>query len=265
MYLIKNKIICFLISVFFVSSLAGQSGSSDATGKLHLAINSSTLSLSKLSNEIENKGESSDAYKDLSDKMDRLNSLYFRCINILNQTGSKTVSSSYTSEIKNYQSLFELALTLDNIDSVDDIVDFINDDLNLKYDGSLASNDISEVGMVTISVHVFDSTGTKELSGYDVSVRPARSADPTLVINLNPTNNATQLIAPGKKMVTITKDGKSEILPFTKPEHAQQPLIERIVNYFLDRGENPCSVADGVVVMELMKAFTLNSSSSIKS
>ena len=56
--------------------------------------------------------------------------------------------------------------------------------------------------------------------------------------------------------VTITKDGKSEILPFTKPVHAQQPLIEKIVNYFLDRGENPCSVDDGVVVMELMEKFT---------
>ena len=68
-----------------------------------------------------------------------------------------------------------------------------------------------------------------------------------------------------RQEVTITKDGTSEILPFKKPEHAQQPLIEKIVNYFLDRGENPCSVADGVVVMELMEAITLSPSSSIKS
>lgn len=61
--------------------------------------------------------------------------------------------------------------------------------------------------------------------------------------------------------VIITKDGKSEILPFIKPEHAQQPLIEQIVNFFLGRGENPCSVADGVAVMELMEAITSNPSS----
>jgi hypothetical protein len=226
MYFIKNIIICFLICILFASSLTAQTGSSDTTLKLHLAINSSTLSLSELTNEIDDKADSSDAYKDLSNKMTRLNSLYFSCINILTKSGSKTFSSSYTSEMNNYKSLFERALTLNNVDSINDIIDFINDDLNLKYDGSFASSDISEVGMVTISVHVFDSTGTKELPGYDVSVRPAMSADPTLVINLNPTNNATQLIAPGRKLVTIRKDGisKDRIVPLKSGTNGTVPI-----------------------------------------
>ncbi len=43
---------------------------------------------------------------------------------------------------------------------------------------------------------------------------------------------------------------------FEVPTHIQQPMIDRVVKYFKDEGENPCSVNDGVEVMRLIDAFT---------
>ena len=59
--------------------------------------------------------------------------------------------------------------------------------------------------------------------------------------------------------IHIILAGKTEIIRFEKPVHAQQPMIELVVNYFLDNGDNPCDVREGVEVMKLMEAFTSNS------
>ncbi len=56
--------------------------------------------------------------------------------------------------------------------------------------------------------------------------------------------------------ITITIGDKVEIIPFIKPVHAQQPLIEMVVKFFLGKADNPCSIKDGVAVMKLMEAFT---------
>ena len=56
--------------------------------------------------------------------------------------------------------------------------------------------------------------------------------------------------------VTVTIGGKVELIPFIKPEHAQQPLIEMVVNYFLGKVDNPSSITEGVEVMKLMESFT---------
>ncbi len=37
--------------------------------------------------------------------------------------------------------------------------------------------------------------------------------------------------------------------------HVQQPMIEAVVRYFRGEGENPCSVQEGVRVMEIMESF----------
>jgi hypothetical protein len=36
----------------------------------------------------------------------------------------------------------------------------------------------------------------------------------------------------------------------------QQPMIAKVVDYFLDQGENPCSAAEAIQSMELMDSFT---------
>ena len=58
--------------------------------------------------------------------------------------------------------------------------------------------------------------------------------------------------------VMLTINGKTETLSFDPLQHVQQPLIERIVEYFLDEGPNPCSGEEGVIVMQLIDKFTGN-------
>ncbi len=61
-----------------------------------------------------------------------------------------------------------------------------------------------------------------------------------------------------KQEISIIKNGNEEILKFDKMLHVQQPMIERVVNYFLGKGDNPCDVSEGVKVMKLMDSFTTN-------
>ncbi len=58
------------------------------------------------------------------------------------------------------------------------------------------------------------------------------------------------------KKITITKNGRTEIIPFEPLPHVQEPMIGRVVEYFLDKGANPCSAEDGVMAMWLMDQFT---------
>ena len=58
------------------------------------------------------------------------------------------------------------------------------------------------------------------------------------------------------KKIEIIKNGKTEIISFEPVEHVQQPLIQKVVNYFLGKGPNPCSAEDGATVMRLLDQFT---------
>ncbi|MEO9021460.1 MAG: Gfo/Idh/MocA family oxidoreductase [Ginsengibacter sp.] len=58
------------------------------------------------------------------------------------------------------------------------------------------------------------------------------------------------------KKIEIIKNGITEIIPFEPLEHVQQPLIQKVVDYFLDKGPNPCSAEDGATVMWLLDEFT---------
>jgi len=44
-------------------------------------------------------------------------------------------------------------------------------------------------------------------------------------------------------------------MTFSPLQHVQQPLIEKIVDYFNDKGPNPCSIEEAVVLMKIMDAF----------
>ena len=56
--------------------------------------------------------------------------------------------------------------------------------------------------------------------------------------------------------ITLIVDGKTEMLSFDPIQHVQQPMIEQVVNYFLDEGPNPDSAGEGVKVMKLIDSFT---------
>jgi predicted dehydrogenase len=54
---------------------------------------------------------------------------------------------------------------------------------------------------------------------------------------------------------TVTTAGKEERFEVPPPPHIQQPMIEQVVNYFLGNGENPCSAAVGIKVMQMIDSF----------
>lgn len=58
----------------------------------------------------------------------------------------------------------------------------------------------------------------------------------------------------------------NEKIPLSFPPlpHVQQPMIEQVVNYFLDRGPNPCPASEGLKVMKLMDAVCAGAAGSIK-
>lgn len=56
--------------------------------------------------------------------------------------------------------------------------------------------------------------------------------------------------------ITISKDGSSENFDFLPLPHVEQPMIEGVVNYFLGKGENPCSGEEALKTMRILDSFT---------
>lgn len=60
------------------------------------------------------------------------------------------------------------------------------------------------------------------------------------------------------KKITVRKNGNDEEIYFDALEHVQQPMIEKVVEYFSGNGTNPCSGDDGYTVMWMMDRITGN-------
>ncbi len=60
----------------------------------------------------------------------------------------------------------------------------------------------------------------------------------------------------GKQNITLERNGKTEIISFEPLQHVQQPMIEKVVEYFLDEGPNPSSAEDGAFVMQMIDQIT---------
>ena len=56
--------------------------------------------------------------------------------------------------------------------------------------------------------------------------------------------------------VELTIDGESTFFSFDHLSHVQQPMIEKVVEYFLELGDNPCSGENGAAVMRLIDTIT---------
>lgn len=48
---------------------------------------------------------------------------------------------------------------------------------------------------------------------------------------------------------------EGQLMEFEHPPHIQQPMIEKIVDYFQDKGGNPCSIEQAIIVMRMIDAF----------
>jgi predicted dehydrogenase len=60
----------------------------------------------------------------------------------------------------------------------------------------------------------------------------------------------------GNPEISLAKKGKTSIIYFQKLQHVQQPMIQKVVQYFSGNGENPSSGENGVEVMRIMEVFT---------
>lgn len=58
------------------------------------------------------------------------------------------------------------------------------------------------------------------------------------------------------KKIAIRKNGREEIIHFEPLQHVQQPMIQKVVEYFSGSGGNPCSGDDGYTVMWMMDKIT---------
>jgi predicted dehydrogenase len=56
--------------------------------------------------------------------------------------------------------------------------------------------------------------------------------------------------------INLTINEKTETLKFEALQHVEQPMIEKVVSYFLDQAENPCSALEAIKTMELLDGFT---------
>jgi 1,5-anhydro-D-fructose reductase (1,5-anhydro-D-mannitol-forming) len=59
----------------------------------------------------------------------------------------------------------------------------------------------------------------------------------------------------GDEMRLRTAEGE-QVLPFINPANIQQPMIEQVCRYFLGEIPCPCPSTDGLMVMELIDAFS---------
>ncbi|NDA60753.1 MAG: gfo/Idh/MocA family oxidoreductase [Chitinophagia bacterium] len=74
------------------------------------------------------------------------------------------------------------------------------------------------------------------------------------VIEINGTKGKIAFSVFGNEVNVVT-DQSSEHLMFTPPAHIQQPMIEKVTQFFLGKGPNPCSAAEAIRSFAMMEAF----------
>lgn len=55
--------------------------------------------------------------------------------------------------------------------------------------------------------------------------------------------------------VEVTRQGVKMAVSFEHPDHIQEPMIARVTNYFLGKGENPCTIEEAIISMKIMENF----------
>jgi predicted dehydrogenase len=60
--------------------------------------------------------------------------------------------------------------------------------------------------------------------------------------------------------ITIEKNNKVQQINFDPPKHIQQNHIEKVVNYFLGKQDNPCSAEEAIKSMRVMESFVYGNS-----
>ncbi|TWF42858.1 putative dehydrogenase [Chitinophaga polysaccharea] len=55
---------------------------------------------------------------------------------------------------------------------------------------------------------------------------------------------------------TLNINGAEQVFTFDALQHVQQPMIEQVTAFFLDKSPNPCSAEEAILSMQLMDSFT---------
>lgn len=56
--------------------------------------------------------------------------------------------------------------------------------------------------------------------------------------------------------IRLKNRGKESTETFIHPPHIEQPMIAQVVNYFNGQQENPCSIQEAIITMQIIDAFT---------
>ncbi|HTB53487.1 MAG TPA: Gfo/Idh/MocA family oxidoreductase [Ferruginibacter sp.] len=64
----------------------------------------------------------------------------------------------------------------------------------------------------------------------------------------------------GDELEVTTNEGKQNF-SFEKPAHIQEPMINKVVQYFLGNEPNPCSLEEALISLEIMERFKLGNPS----
>ncbi|ANE51526.1 Gfo/Idh/MocA family protein [Flavisolibacter tropicus] len=57
------------------------------------------------------------------------------------------------------------------------------------------------------------------------------------------------------RLLVLKQGDREQQFAFDPLPHVQQPMIQKVVDYFLNRGDNPCSADEGVTVMQMIDAM----------
>lgn len=109
---------------------------------------------------------------------------------------------------------------------------------NTEVDDLVAGNILFENGVVFSGTWCF-------------SVAPEDQADSCIIYG---SKGSITFPMFGNKIKVTTDESKEFV--FEPLQHVQQPMIEQVVDYFLDKGPNPCSGKDALITMKLMDDFT---------
>lgn len=210
--LTKTFILAAIAVLLMSLTIVAQQPSERKTSKKRIS-QRSLHSINSFSGTLEKKARSNEEFAHLVEKADRISLLLFGCLNELENEGKyygreKAVVQKYYEEIDNYNDLLKYMENLDDADSLDSILSFMEEDLGYKYSTEGTTDSERRASLVTVKVRVLDSTGDREEPGYMVFVKPEFSVNPRHIESFNPTSNAIKEILPGKKLVWIERDGR---------------------------------------------------------
>lgn len=124
--------------------------------------------------------------------------------------------------------------------------------LPVKYSGFSSNQAKTSVADDTVSATMLFSSGVQFQGGWCFSVSANEHADECVIVG---TQGSIRFSFFGEQVVLRNENGE-QTFTFTNPENVQLPMIQRVTDYFLGEGENPCSGRDATEIIQLIDSIT---------